>query len=664
MTFSGLVWPQALALALTCLGKDATRLEGTTIQKIEKDLQGQGLSVRKQVVDAPNLPEGDFVAALLALPEGRWLPLIPGEGSLRAYVADGQSQTIANCDGHLGFAYLLTPHIDPLDQVLPFLRRHKTRLLEIMLAGFLVNFLSLFFPLFGSFVYDKVLGNGLMETLWALAIGLILILILNFALQALRYQLFERFSESSEADIDLALFENVLGGHAARLPSVGLVLDKYKQILGSRDFLASGYLMAALDLPFLLLFLLAIVYVSGPLVFVPLTIGALLLGAHLLMSVPTHDYESQARRAGERRFSLLADVLTAHEAIVGAPLRDDLKRRWRRASVTAGRLSGKARYWHALLNGVSLSFSNLAYVSVLVAGAYMVEERLLTSGGLIAASMLTSRSIGTLTSLVLLFVRYREFRLAMRELDALFPRQEEATALAPRQHVEGRLQLTGVSCHLRAQGRPTLKNIDLSIHPGEAVALVGRPGAGKTTLLRLMAGVMRPDDGQVMIDHIPVAQLNQMDVGRFIGYKPQEPALFEGSLEDAILGGRQDLGPQELQLALVRSGLEVFLERGELTLATPIGPRGSFLSGGQRQMVALARALLGAPRLLLLDEPTTGLDGPLERHLADALAPLKGSHTLIISTHSRSLLQLCDRVVVIEQGKIGADGPRDRIITG
>lgn len=664
MMLSGNDWAQALSLTLAALGKDTAKLETTSIQSLEQDLRGQGLSLRKLSIVPPNLPEGDFSAALLALPDNRWLPLIASEAGLAALAGNGESQAIADYHGHLGFAYLLKPRIDSLDQVLPFLRRHKGRLLEIMLAGFLVNFLSLFFPLFGSFVYDKVLGNGLMETLWALAIGLFLILVLNFSLQALRYQLFERFAESSEADIDLAMFENVLRGQAARLPSVGLLLDKYKQILGSRDFLASGYLMAALDLPFLLLFLLAILYVSGPLVFVPLAIGTLMLGVHLLMSVPAHDYESQARRAGERRFSLLADVLTAHEAIVGGEFRNDLRRRWRRASIAAGRLSGKARYWHALLGTVSLTFSNLAYVAVLVAGAYMVEERLLTSGGLIAATMLTSRAVGTLTSLVLLFVRYREFRQAMSELDAMFPKPDGADPLPERRHFEGHLQLTGVSCHLRAHGRPTLDNIDLSVRPGEAVALVGRPGAGKTTLLRLMAGVMRPDQGQVMIDHIPVSLLNQEDVGRFIGYKPQEPALFEGRLEDAILCGRQELGPQDLKLALARSGLEVFLERGELTLATPIGPRGTFLSGGQRQMAALARALLGAPRLLLLDEPTTGLDGPLERHLADALAPLKGKHTLIISTHSRSLLQLCDRVIVIEQGRIGADGPRERIITG
>jgi ATP-binding cassette subfamily B protein/ATP-binding cassette subfamily C protein LapB len=663
MSLVGLTWQQSLSVLLKALGKDGV-LASDQPAEIAHSLMGQGLQARKFLIYPPNLPEGDFQAALLSLPDGFWLPLLQNETGLAALDPDGNAHPLVEWPGHLGLAYVLEARIDPLDEVMPFLRRHKGRLLEIMGAGFIVNFLSLLFPLFGSFVYDKVLGNGLVETLWSLAIGLLLVMMLDFSLRALRYQLFERFAEHSETDIDLALFENVLNGHVARLPSVGLVLDKYKQILGSRDFLASGYLMAVLDLPFLLFFLLAIVFVSGPLVFVPMAVGLFLLASHWLMSIPARDYEAQARRAGQARFALLADVLTAHESIVGSGFRNDLKRRWRKLSVLASQVSGKARYWHGLTGGSTQFFFNLSYISILVAGSYLVEDHVLTSGGLLAASMLSSRAVGTLTSLIHLFIRYREFRLATKELDALFKGQVMRTALPSRQHVAGHIQLTGVSCRLRQNGRPTLDNIDLSIRPGEAVALVGHPGAGKTTLLRLLAGIMSPDEGQVMVDHVPITQLNHDDLGRLIGYKPQEPALFEGSLEDAILGGRRDLPPEAFQQALRISGLDEFLERGELTLATPIGPRGSFLSGGQRQMVALARAVLGLPQLLLLDEPTTGLDGPMERRLADALQALKGRHTMIISTHSRLLLQMCDRVIALDQGRIGADGPRDRIIVG
>lgn len=645
-----LPWDQALRVLCEALGKDGID-PGAGPEHLEQALRGHGLIARKAAIGINGLPEGEWAAALVRLTTGEWLPLLPGDLPVKAI--EGATA-----------AFVLIPHVDALAEVMPFIRRHKARLLEILGAGLIVNIFTLIFPLFGSFVYDKVLGNGITETLWALAIGLFLAIVIDFSVRALRYQLFERFSVGSEADIDLALFSKILNGRVASLPSVGVVLDKYKQILGTRDFLASGYLMATLDLPFLLLFLVAIFLIAGPLVLVPLVVGGLMLGAHVLLSIPAHDYEAQARRAGERRFSLLADVLTAHEAIIGEGFRSDLLRRWRKASLGAGSASGRARYWHSLAGAVSASSSNLAYVSVLVVGAYMVEDRLLTSGGLIAATMLTSRAIGTVASLVLLITRYKEYRSALTELDGLFPKADEDGALDAGRHIEGRILLTGLSCRLRPEGRPTLDGIELRIEPGEAVALVGRPGAGKTTLLRLLAGVIVPHGGQVLIDNVPVDKLASADLGRTIGYKPQEPSLFEGNLEDCIVGGRRGMPPEALRRALACSGLLPALDRGELSLATQIGPRGTYLSGGQRQMVALARALLGMPQLLLLDEPTTGLDAPSERALAQALVPLKGRHTLIVSTHAREILNVCDRIIVLDQGKIVADGPRDKIIAG
>ncbi|MBC7954128.1 MAG: ATP-binding cassette domain-containing protein [Rhodospirillaceae bacterium] len=658
---SGQSWSHALTGLLHALGRSAEDVAEAPSQ-LEEALRGQGLAARHVAVPEGELPDAEMAGALLELADGSWLPLLSTPHGLDMVAADGPFGAAPKHLDHGGRAIVLIPRVDLVRELLPFIRRHKGRLLEILAGGLIVNCLALLFPLFGSFVYDKVLGNGITETLWALAIGLVLAIALDFAVRAVRAVLMERFAVTSEADIDHALFRSLLAGSVVSVPPVGLVLDKYKQILGSRDFLSSAYMLSALDLPFLLLYLAVIASVAGPLVFVPVVVGILTIAGHLLLAIPAHDYERQARHAGEQRFALLADALTAREVIVGARLRDELGRRWHRAASRAGIASGRARYWHSLAQSLSFSSGNVAYLAAVVGGAYMVDNRLLTAGGLMAATMLTTRAMGTLSSVVLLATRYREFRQALNELDTLMPAPPQTEPPRRRGRLPGRLRLIGITTRLRREGRATLQGLDLKIEPGEIIGLAGHPGAGKTTLLRLMAGVLPVDEGQVLIDNLPVDHIAPEDLSDIIGYKPQEPCLLDGTIEDNVRAGNLTANAEQMAEALKASGLAHFFERGELTLATPVGSRGGNLSGGQRQMVALARALLGAPSVLLLDEPNTGLDAPLEAMLADHLAGMREGRSIIISTHSRTLLSICTRIVVIDQGRIITDGPRERVL--
>lgn len=661
MGVSGAAFSQSLALLLSSLGRTVEQTADGSNEP-EELLRGQGLTLRPLTVEPGQLPEGDMAGLLLEVEDDLWLPLVSTPLGFQRIVGNQPAGTVPETLTHLGRAVAVVPRVEMLAEFLPFLRRHKARLLEILAGGLVVNLLALLFPLFSSFVYDKVLGNGVTETLWALAIGLCLVIALDFTVRATRALLTERFAVTAEADIDHALFRSLLAGDVGRQPSVGLVLDKYKQILGSRDFLSSAYMMSALDLPFLVLFLVAVAVVAGPLVLVPVVVGAATIGLHLLFVIPVHDYERQARRAGEQRFALLADTLTAREAIVGGRLRDELARQWRKASTRAGAASGRARYWHALAAALSLGASNLSYVCTIVGGALMVENRALTAGGLLAATMLSGRAMAALGSVVLLLTRYREFRQAMTEMDALLPPPPEAAEAPLRGAQPGRIRMMAVGCRLRPEAPPTLSGVTLSVEPGEMVGIAGHPGAGKTTALRIMAGILAPAEGQVLVGSLPVAALAPADVSATIGYKPQEPCLFEGSVEDNVRAGNPGATPQEMEDALAASGLALALSRGELTLATRIGPRGTNLSGGQRQMVALARALLGAPPILLLDEPNTGLDAQLEQALAGHLARLRPNRAIVVSTHSRTLLAACTRIVVMDGGKIITDGPRERVL--
>jgi ATP-binding cassette subfamily B protein/ATP-binding cassette subfamily C protein LapB len=611
---------------------------------------------------------GDAVAVLAEVADGAgWQALVPrpGGGYDRAE-ADGTLSPLE--DGPVAEprrVFLLVPLAEPnlKISVLPFLRRHARLLVPIVAGGVVSNLLALALPLFASFVFDKVLGNGVSETLWAMTIGIGLAILLDYMVRTLRVQIFERLAVVTEGDIDRGLFANLLHKRGA-LPPIGVVLDKYKQILASRDFVSSTFLLALADLPFLFLFLAAIAIVSGPLVLVPIVLGSLSIAVNLAFTGPARQYDMLARKAGELRISLLADVLIARDVVLTTALRADSTRHWRRISDSAAVAAGRARFWYGLSNTFNLLASNLAYAAVLVGGAYLIEGQVLTSGGLMACSLLTSRAMATVASVVLLSTRMSEFRRAMHDLDAILP-ATATVATEPRPtDPTGDIQLVNLTWRPRPDARPVLSGLDLRVRPGEIIGIAGLPGAGKTTLLRMIAGAERPSDGEALLDMHPIEKWDVRQLARSIGFKTQDSMLFEGSIESNIRAGRPAVIAQHMADVLDRSGLRHAIDRGELTLATEVGPRGSYLSGGQRHMVSLARALLGEPPLMLLDEPSTGFDSQLEKGLSDYIHSLAGRRTVLLSSHSRNLLGACTRIIVLSQGRIVTDGPRDKVLGG
>jgi ABC-type bacteriocin/lantibiotic exporter with double-glycine peptidase domain len=279
--------------------------------------------------------------------------------------------------------------------------------------------------------------------------------------------------------------------------------------------------------------------------------------------------------------------------------------------------------------------------------------------------LLTSRAMGGFSSIVMLIIRYREFQIALRELNQTIPTTRQVSHKS-RGRLQGAVRVDHVTCRLQ-QGDgalPVLKDVSLSIAPGEIVGIAGSPGAGKTTLLRLIAGVLQPDEGRILIDNIPLNELSHDDISLNIGLKPQDFCLIDGSIEDNVRAGRTQLSADVRQSILAVSGLSRAFQENGLNWSTEIGPRGSNISGGQRQLVSLARAMLYQPTILMLDEPTNGLDAQLEGNLVQQIAQMKGRNTVIISTHSRNILSICDRIIVIGQSRILADGPRDKVLVG
>jgi len=669
---NGLPFEKALGCMLAALGKPPALPNEdpeADVDAILNDVLDQaGLSVSRMMLGQGALPRVVGLGMLAEAASGEWLALLPRPGSDRPELADDEGNLEALPADYVfpgGRAFMLEarPEPDLNVEVKTFLQRHRKHMFPIMLGGLITNLLLLTTPLFGSFVYDKVLGNGVSDTLWAMTLGVVLAIGLDFAARALRIQLVERMAVGTEGDIDRALLTGLLR-RTGTMPPVGLVLDKYKQMQASRDFVTSSYLTSAADLPFLLLFLAAIAIIGGPLVLIPLLFGGMSLGLNLKFTDAARDHDRISRVANEHRVTILADLLVSREAVVTTSWIEEMSRRWRRMSDGAASEGARGRYWMSMAMALTVWANNLSYAAIMLGGAYMVQEHLMTSGGMMAVTMLSSRCMITISSVAMLSARFKEFRRALTELNGLIPNITPQMTTPRPSDPSGDMQLLGLTWKPRPDARPVLNGLDARVKRGDVIGIAGLPGAGKTTLLRLISGAETPSEGQVLLDLLPVGLWDRRQRARSIGYKPQDAQLFEGTLEANIRAGNERATGEQLLEALHHSGLRGAIERGELSLASEVGPRGANLSGGQRQMVSVARALLGNPSILLLDEPTTGFDAQLEQAFAQYIGSLVGKRTVLVSTHSAAILNLCSRIWVVQGGKLAADGPRERVLLG
>ena len=545
-----------------------------------------------------------------------------------------------------------------------FIARNRSALSQILVCGFLVNLFALALPIFSSFAYDKIIGNHIHETLWGLTVAIMLVFILDFSVRQLRTIIAERLAHTSNQTIDRAIIQQLVRTDLAKLPSLGSLLERYKQLAASRDFLSSSYLLALVDAFFLVFFLLMMGWASGLLVLVPLLCGSLMLGVSALTTkiVLTHDIA--CRKAGEDKLRVLVGFMAGREALVGGAQRQEVTAQWLEAADRTSQAEGYTRFWRGIGYNITGTLSNMSYIGVIVGGVYMVEAHDLTSGGLLAATMLSQRAMAAFGSIVTLFLKFKEFKLAIRDMNKLMPETIEEAALPDHGRLTGAISLQGVTVKLGSAdaARQVLDIPALEIQAGSLIGIAGPAGAGKTTLLRLISGILKPEQGQVLIDNLPIHRLSADDLTLNIAYKPQDPCLMPGTIEDNVQAGRTLLTAEERAALAAASGLGLAFKESGLSWAHEIKTHNPGLSGGQQQLVALARALHGDAAILLLDEPTTGLDAALEQHIIQHILQRKHQQTIIISTHHQALLRLCDRLIVIRGGKIAADALPERIL--
>jgi ATP-binding cassette, subfamily C, bacterial LapB len=547
---------------------------------------------------------------------------------------------------------------------------------DVLIAALLVNLFALALPMFTMNVYDRVVPNNATETLWALAIGVILVLVFDFWLRSLRSRFVDEASARVDVQLSAALMERILGLRMEHRPaSVGAFASNVRGFEQVRDFIASTTVTALIDLPFALLFIIVIIWLSPWLALPTVLAIVAILSLGWFLQGRLHELSETTWRASAQRNATLIEALTGIETIKSQAAESAIQSKWERINLFLARTNVRMRRVASSAMFTTGWLAQLASVLVVVIGVYLIGERQLTVGALIATSMLAGRALAPAGQVVGLLMQYQGARTALSSLNQIMsspmerptmgvtgPTGDQAMPFIERREFQGAFELRHVKFAYPGRDDPVLDIPSLHIKPGERVALIGRVGSGKSTLLRLMAGLYQPQDGAVLIDGIDLRQLDPAEVRRHVASVSQEVMLFHGSLRENIAFGLPYADDAAILAAAEVAGVMEFINRHPKGFDMPVGERGDLLSGGQRQAVGLARALLHEAPVLLMDEPTSAMDFSTESQITQRLLNFTQGKTLVVATHRTSLLSVATRVVVIDQGKIVADGPRDAVL--
>lgn len=536
----------------------------------------------------------------------------------------------------------------------------KSAWVEIGIASLLINGGLLLLPLFSMLVYDKVVSNGVFETLWALTLGMLLYLLTDTVMRLVRAWSMERVAEQLSIKSDTQLWHQVTQQKESSM-GFSKLLTHYRDLSISREFVSSNYLLAIVDMPFLVLYLLAIAVIAWPLAVTTLVLVLLYSGLSFWIQHGVTQQSKETEQLNTQKLTLLSEVLACLDVVRTTPERRRMMQQWIALSETTATAEAKRRFVSGFVTIAASSTMTFTTVTLLVVGAYLIEAHLLTVGGLIACNLLASRAMSLVSSLYMVLGKWQDLKRAANKLNAQLGEPSSADTVA-RPSVRGELVVVNATKAYEGQA-PSLQQVSLTIKVGERVALLGKPGAGKTTLLRALAGLAKLTQGQILVDGLDISQIHADDRASWLAWKPQEPVLFAGTLEENILMAGANPTDTRFQQALWVSGLEEEFKTGKLSLGMKLEERGANLSGGQRQKVAIARTLAQSAKIILLDEPSLGFDPDTERQFAERLAHwISPETTLIMTTHSATMLSLVKRVIALDQGKVIADGPKEKLL--
>ena len=615
---------------------------------------------------------------------------IEGVGRNRIYFLrqiDGLEQQLSHdelASLYLGYCWFIKPKVtadnrsDLPEYHLPkswfwkVIWRFKGYYYQVILATFIINFLALVSSLYVMNVYDRVIPNQAYETLWVLSIGVMLAILFEFLAKMIRGHLTDIAGKKADLIISSAIFRRMMALRLADRPaSAGSYANNLREFESVREFMTSASLLVLVDLPFLLLFITVIFIVGGKLAIVPAIIIPIVIIVGFIVQRPLSRYINESMKESSQRQGLAVEALEGIETLKTNNATGWAQQRWDTYTAKTSASSIKVKDTANFMINFSVAMQQLNTVFLVLFGTYLIHnentaERI-TMGALIAAVILSGRALSPLAQVAGLATRFQQAKLALEGLNNIIERPIERVPerkyISP-SNIQGNITFENTCFQYQEDGKPAVSNLNLQIRAGEKIGILGRIGSGKSTMLKLASGLYDGSTGNVMLDNIDMRQIDPNFLRSQILLLGQSPRLFLGTLRENMDLARSDgySSDQELLEALQRFGLDKIIRSHPKGLDMPLGEDGLGLSGGQKQIIALARMTLRNPRIVLLDEPTTGLDQATERMSLQAISQWAQDKTLLVVTHRPQVLQIVNRIIVMDEGKVVMDGPRDLVL--
>jgi ATP-binding cassette subfamily C protein LapB len=643
----------------------------------------EGKAVRRKLAEIPAL----VLPVVLSMRDGSTRILLAIDLDTKtATVVDPSTNalpqpcTLQELDAeYLGFAFLVRPataadaravaagDLPRAHWFWSVVRRFWSNYSHVAVAALLINLLALASPLFIMNVYDRVVPNGAMASMIALSIGMGIAVIFDFVIRMVRSRIVDMTGKKLDVIMTSNIFEHVLSLKMAQRPqSVGILANQIREFDSVREFFTSGTVVSVTDLLFAIVFIAVLFMIGGALAFIPLAILPIMIVVGFILQWPLERAMRKLQAEAAARHGVLVESLSGIETVRATGAEARMQNAWERSVAATARSGEEVHRWSSLALTSASTAQQLNYLLMVIVGVFLILDGKITVGVLVACTMLSGRVLAPITGIATVITRAAQTLITLKSIDRIMhlERERPPERMYVTRHIEkGSVAFEKVSFNYPGSNDSALDKVSFKVAGGERIGIIGRVGSGKTTVGRLLCGFYEPTEGKVIVDDVDARQYDPADLRTGVGFVLQDTDLFFGKIRDNIALGKPTATDEEIIAAARLAGVENFIAGHPLGYDMPIAEGGRSLSGGQKQAIGLARALIRKPKVLFLDEPTAHFD---VRSEADFLARLKDiasdNMTILISTHRLSLLSFVDRILLFERGRLVADGPREKVI--